>query len=149
MTPETLAESIRQSGFVGEDAIELSAMSDTDVIDEYLRCSCCNKRCIESDTDVEFLVLQSNNREDFDRNVFIHIHGGPLSKEEEDLVRQVMCSVTKHLLLRIGIQRQFGTIRDEALGREVYVNLCRNLSHYISDSVNKGFQRFAAGQENL
>jgi hypothetical protein len=143
MTPEKLAETIRQSGAVGEDAIELSAMSDKDVIDEYLRCSCCNKRCIESDTDVEFLILQSNNQEDFDRNVFVHIHGGPLSTEEQALVEGVMLSVTKNLLLRLGVERQLGLIKDEKLAQEVYYNLCQYVSHYISDSVNQGFKAFA------
>ena len=119
-------------------------MSDKDVIDEYLRCSCCNKRCIESDTDVEFIILQSNNQEDFDRNVFIHIHGGPLTADEQRLVGGVVNAVTKNLLLRIGVERQLGLIKDEGIAQEVYFNLCQYLSHYISDSVNQGFRTFAA-----
>lgn len=144
MTPEKLAETIRLSGAAGDDAIELSAMSDKDVIDEYLRCSCCNERCIESDTDVDFLILQSNNQEDFDRNVFIYLHGGPLSAREKELVEGVIRIVTKNLLLRIGNNRQLGFIKDESIAHEVYYNLCQYLSHYISDSVNAGFKQFAA-----
>ncbi len=143
MTPETLAESIRAKT-TGDDAIEMSAMSDKDVIDEYLRCSCCGQRCIETDTDLEFIILQSNNQEDFDRNVFIHIHGGPLSKEEQEITGAVIDQVTKQLLLRFGTTRQLGLIRDEALAKEVYYNLCQYISHFISDRVNQGFKQFAA-----
>ncbi len=127
----------------------MSAMSDNDVIDEYLRCSCCNKRCIESDTDLEFIILQSNNQEDFDRNVFIYIHGGPLSDEERQIVGSVVDQVTKQLLLRFGVQRQLGLIRDEKLAQEVYYNLCQYITHFISDRVNAGFKRFAEAHPKL
>ncbi len=142
MTPETLAEQLR-ANVEGTDPIELSAMSDKELIDNYLTCSCCGERCITSDTDLEFLILQSNNLEDFDRNVFLHTHGGPLDKAEEALVRDVMLTVTRNLLLRLGINRQLGTIRDEALAQQVYFNLCKYLSQFISDSVNQGFSNFA------
>ncbi len=146
MTPEKLAENLRET-CDGVDPIELSAMSDKDIIDNYLMCSCCGERCIESDTDLEFLILQSNNREDFDRNLFLHTHGGPLDKAEQALVRDVMLSVTRNLLLQLGINRQLGTIRDEALAQQVYFNLCKYLSHFISDSVNQGFSNFANQQK--
>jgi hypothetical protein len=144
MTPEKLAECIRSSGIVGDAAIALSAASDAEVIDQYLCCSCCQKRCVESDTDLEFLILQSSNLEDFDRNVFAYTHGGPLSASEEQLVKGAMISVVKQLLLHLGIERQLGLIRDEKLAQEAYHNLCQYLSQYIVDSVNKGYQLFAA-----
>ena len=146
MTPESLAENLRLT-CEGVDPIELSAMSDNDIIDNYLQCSCCGERCITSDTDLEFLILQSSNREDFDRNIFLHVWGGPLDQAEQDLVRDVMLSVTRNLLLRLGVNRQLGTISDESLAKQVYFNLCKYLSQFISDSVNQGFSNFASNQK--
>lgn len=143
MTPETLAESIR-STYTGSDGIGLSAMSDQDIINQYLRCSCCGDRAVESDTDIEFLILQSNNKEDFDRNVFVHIHGGPLSATEQQVVAVAINGVVRDTLLRFGAARGVATIADEDTAKEVYRNLCKNLTHFIVDEVNRGYKQFIA-----
>jgi hypothetical protein len=142
MTPEQLAENLRVT-CKGVDPIELSATADNDIIQNYLRCSCCGECCITSDIDLEFLILQSSNREDFDRNVFLHVHGGPLDADEQVLVNNMVASMTRELLLRLGVTRQLDTIRDEATAQQVYFNLCKHLSQFISDSVNRGFKKFA------
>lgn len=146
MTPEKLAENLRET-CEGADPIELSSMTDQQIIINYITCSCCGERMIESDTDLEFIILQSNNREDFDRNLFLHVWGGPFDAQEKAMVRDSMMGLTRALLLRLGINRQLGSIRDESIGQEVYRNLAKYLSEYICDCVKEGFSNFDANYQ--